>query len=283
MRRALIPLFSLVASPRVARAAEASLLAAAPLRLSTMAAHMRAVVAVDGHAVLVERPPPVPRDGELLVRVAYTAINRADTLQRKGKYDPPPGATDVLGLEAAGTVVGAGAGCAGRFPVGSRVMALLGGGGNADLVVVREDHVLPVSDGMDLRTAAAIPETWLTAFQLLRLVGHVATGDTVLVHAAGSGVGTAAVQLAARVFGATVIAVAGADDKLAVAAQLGAAHGVNYKTTPDFGARVQVRAVACRSHKGAGKRQRQEGLHAWRAAGGVHRSTIAAASAPRRS
>lgn len=245
MRRSLLPLLTLVASPRVARAAEASVFVA-PMSTSAplSSALSRAVVAAGGRAVIVERPPPVPRDGELLVRVAYTAINRADTLQRRGKYDPPPGATDVLGLEASGLVIAAGAGCAGRFPVGSRVMALLAGGGNADFVTVREDHVLPIPDGMDLRTAAAVPETWLTAYQLLRLVGRVAASDTVLVHAAGSGVGTAAVQLAVRVFGAAaVVAVAGSDDKLAVAAQLGAAHGINYKTTPDFGARVQVRRL----------------------------------------
>jgi NADPH:quinone reductase-like Zn-dependent oxidoreductase len=198
---------------------------------------MPAVVAEGARCVVATRDVPTPRAGELLLRVAYTAVNRADTLQRKGQYAPPPGASDVLGLEAVGEVVGAGpaegapredAAALPRFPPGTRAMALLGGGGYAGYVAVPASHVLAVPDGMPTRTAAAIPETWLTAYQLLFLVGHAQRGQTVLVHAAGSGVGTAAVQLAARA-GLRVLAVAGSDGKLAVARRLGAAEGINYK------------------------------------------------------
>ncbi len=181
------------------------------------------------------------------MRVHYSALNRADTLQRKGAYPAPPGVTDVLGLEAAGEVVSTGpffppegaaaAAATGatpaqaappRFAPGMRVMALLSGGGYADYVCVPEQHLLPVPGSFDMRTAAAVPETWLTAFQLLFLVGEGRRGDVVLVHAAGSGVGTAAVQLATSA-GMKVIAIAGTDEKLAVARSLGAVDGVNYK------------------------------------------------------
>ena len=198
---------------------------------------MRAAVAHEGRVLIVERPVPAAGPGELLLRVEWTAINRADTLQRKGKYDPPPGATDILGLEAVGVVAALGAGDSGRFAVGDRAMALLSGGGNADFVTVRANHALHVPSAMVSRAAAAIPETWLTAYQLLKLVGRLEPQDTVLIHAAGSGVGTAAVQMASH-WGAAVVAVAGSDDKLAACTALGAKHTINYKTTPDFGARV---------------------------------------------
>ena len=125
---------------------------------------MRTVIAVSGACSLVERVLPTLREGEVLVRVAWSACNRADTLQRKGMYAPPPGATDVLGLEASGVVERT---CAGGPPEGSRVMALLSGGGNAEWVAVPHAHLLRVPAAMPLRTAAAIPEVWLTAFQLL--------------------------------------------------------------------------------------------------------------------
>ena len=204
---------------------------------------MKAVVSEgkkDSQCAIVDVPLPVLKPREVLVKVAYTALNRADTLQRKGLYPPPKGVTDVLGLEAAGVVAAYGPDCSiapSSFPLGSRVMALLGGGGNAEYVAVHESHLLPVPEGMDLRTAAAVPETWLTAYQLLFITGQLAKGEVVLIHAAGSGVGTAATQLASNA-GADVIAVAGQDSKLEVAKQLGAKSGINYKTTPEFGAVV---------------------------------------------
>lgn len=198
--------------------------------LSTLPKMMRAVVAEGGRCAVVERPLPVLRDGEILIKVAYSALNRADTLQRKGGYNPPPGATDILGLEAAGVVVAHSNGTATEiFPIGSKAMALLPGGGYAQYVTVPASHAMPVHDELPLRVAGGIPETWLTAYQLLHFVGKIKETDTVLVHAAGSGVGTSLVQLA-RLFGATVIASAGTDEKLAMAKALGAQYTINYKT-----------------------------------------------------
>jgi len=204
---------------------------------------MKAIIASSGACSLTERPIPSPLPGQLLLRVAYSAINRADTLQRKGLYPAPPGATDILGLEAVGTVAALGEGVAAPA-VGSRVMALLSGGGNAEWVTVPASHTLPVPASLSLRTAAAIPETWLTAFQLLFMVAaphqRIGPGCTVVVHAAASGVGTAAVQLAAAA-GARVVAVASSEEKLAAVRALGAAEGVNYKAEPaTFASRLQA-------------------------------------------
>ena len=138
---------------------------------------------------------PVAKEGEVLVKIHYTAINRADTLQRAGKYPVPPGETDILGLEMSGTVVGNGTT---KFPTNSKVMSLLGGGGYAEYVAVDENMLMPVPDGVSLRVAAGIPETWLTAYQLLHFVTEVKANDTVVIHAGGSGVGTAATQLATQ-------------------------------------------------------------------------------------
>lgn len=180
-------------------------------------------------------PAPEPGPREVLVRVAYSACNRADTLQRAGRYAPPPGAPDVIGLEAVGTVVSAGDACERGFRPGDLVMALLGGGGYAELVAADEGSVMRVPDGVTARDAAAVPETWLTAFQLLSIAG-VRAGDTVLVHAAGSGVAAAAIQMAAA-RGARVLATAGTAAKLEHARGLGAEAGWNYKET-DFGQEV---------------------------------------------
>jgi NADPH:quinone reductase-like Zn-dependent oxidoreductase len=138
---------------------------------------------------------PVAGPGEVLLRVAATAVNRADLLQRMGRYPPPPGASEILGLEAAGTVARVGDGVAGWGP-GDRAMALLAGGGYADLVAVPAVQLLPVPDGLALVEAAAVPEVFLTAFLSLRHLAPLATGETLLVHAAASGVGTAAIQVA---------------------------------------------------------------------------------------
>jgi tumor protein p53-inducible protein 3 len=189
----------------------------------------------------LQRPIPEPKAHEVLVKIHYTAINRADTLQRKGAYPAPPGATDILGLELAGEIVsiGAEANKDATLKPGQRVMALLSGGGNAEYATVHAQHLIPIPEAMSYRTAAAIPETWLTAYQLLFLVGQLkrGQGERVLVHAAASGVGTAAVQLA-KDAGATVFAVAGSDEKLSAVSKLGAAHVCNYKTA-DFAAAVK--------------------------------------------
>ncbi|XP_078696595.1 quinone oxidoreductase PIG3-like [Branchiostoma floridae x Branchiostoma belcheri] len=171
---------------------------------------------------------PQPQAGEVLLKVYATAVNRADTLQRKGLYPPPKGASDILGLEAAGKVAELGADCKGRWKPGDQVMALLPGGGNAEFVTVDEDHLMPIPDGMSYQQAAAIPEVWLTAYQLLHFVGELQEGETVLIHAGGSGVGTAATQLS-RLAGARPIVTAGTPDKLQKAKDLGAVAAFNYK------------------------------------------------------
>ncbi|KAG8580063.1 hypothetical protein GDO81_007115 [Engystomops pustulosus] len=180
-----------------------------------------------------EVPRPIPKDGEVLVQVHASALNRADLLQRRGMYAPPPGASQILGLEAAGTVVALGPGDDGRWKVGDRVMALIGGGGNAQYVAVPEGQLIQIPHDMSDTDAAAIPEAWLTAFQLLHFVAKVQKGETVLIHAGASGVGTAAIQLC-RLAGAVPMVTAGSSEKIEVAKNLGAETGFNYKTE-DFG------------------------------------------------
>ncbi|XP_061599461.1 quinone oxidoreductase PIG3 [Cololabis saira] len=199
---------------------------------SGLARMMRAVcVDVPGgpeNLVLRNVPRPEPKDGEVLIKVHAAALNRADLLQRRGLYPPPPGESGLLGLEVAGTVQSLGPGLKMGWKPDDRVMALLGGGGYAEYVPVREELVMPVPSNVPLREAAAIPEAWLTAFQLLELIAQVKEGEVVMVHAGASGVGTAAVQLA-RLLGAVPVVTAGSPEKLAVAQELGAAAGFNYK------------------------------------------------------
>ena len=160
---------------------------------------MRAVVITTpgGPEVLrvEEVPDPRPGEGEVVLDVAATAVNRADLMQREGHYPPPPGASEYPGLEAAGTVAEVGPGVTGWAP-GDRAMALLAGGGYAERVAVPAGQLMPVPEGMDLVTAAAVPEVFLTAWQSLRRLTGLAAGEVLLVHAAGSGVGTAAIQVA---------------------------------------------------------------------------------------
>ncbi|KAL4232643.1 hypothetical protein ACF0H5_007332 [Mactra antiquata] len=171
---------------------------------------------------------PTLREREVLVKVYATAINRADTLQRKGFYPPPPGESEILGLEAAGVIDKLGADCTGKWKSGDRVMALLAGGGYAEYVAVPEDILISVPDSMSLTTAGSIPEVWLTAYQLLHVAGEVEKGETVLIHAGGSGIGTAAVQLCILA-GCKPIVTAGSDEKITAAKELGAITGFNYK------------------------------------------------------
>jgi tumor protein p53-inducible protein 3 len=209
---------------------------------------MRAILAISNRASLSQTHPSlqstVLKEGEILLKVAWSAVNRADTLQRTGKYPPPPGASDILGLEASGIVTAVAPNVTSPA-VGDRAMALLSGGGNADFVICQANQTMPVPIGMSLRTAGAIPETWLTAYQLLFIVANAKRGESVVIHAAGSGVGTAAVQLAVS-RGLFVIAVAGSDKKLDVVQKLGASAIVNYKTSSDWAAEVK-------SHTPSGK------------------------------
>lgn len=177
--------------------------------------------------VLGDVPPPAPAPGELLIDIDATALNRADLLQRRGLYPPPPGASEMLGLECAGVVRAVGPNTR-RFRVGDRVMALLGGGGYAETTAVDERLALPVPAALSSEHAAAIPEAFLTAYEALFTLARVTPEDTVLIHAAASGVGTAAVQLAHGA-GARVIASAGASAKLEAVRALGADVTINYK------------------------------------------------------
>ncbi|KAI6071684.1 Quinone oxidoreductase PIG3 [Aix galericulata] len=179
---------------------------------------------------------PHPGEGEVLVKVSASALNRADLLQRRGKYPPPKGASDILGLEAAGSVAGLGPGCKGQWKIGDAVMALLSGGGQAEYVTVPEGCLMPAPNDLTFIQAAAIPEAWLTAFQLLHFVGKIQKGERVLIHAGASGVGMAAIQLV-KLAKAIPIVTAGTQEKLKVTANAGAAAGFNYKNE-DFSEKV---------------------------------------------
>lgn len=184
---------------------------------------MRAVIctASGGPEVLqlAEVPAPVAGPGQVLLDVHATALNRADLLQRRGLYPPPPGETDILGLECSGVVVAQGPGAT-RFAVGSRVMALLAGGGYAEQVAVHEELLLPVPERLSLLEAAAVPEAFLTASEALLVEAELSAGKRILVTAAASGVGSAAVQIG-KVKGAFVIGSA-SQQKLATVTELGA-------------------------------------------------------------
>ena len=186
--------------------------------------------------VPVDRPDLVAGPGELLVAVAAAGLNRPDVLQRKGHYPPPPGASDIPGLEVAGTVEAIGAGVAG-WRVGDRVCALMSGGGYATQCVAPSAQCLPVPKGMGLVEAAAIPETFFTVWTNVFERGRLASGETALVHGGTSGIGTTAIQLAtAR--GARVFATAGSDEKCRACEALGAERGINYRTE-DYAAVVK--------------------------------------------
>ncbi|XP_046574671.1 quinone oxidoreductase PIG3-like [Haliotis rubra] len=180
---------------------------------------------------------PALGERQVLIKVHASAINRADTLQRKGLYPPPPGESDILGLEAAGVVDSLGPGCSEKWKIGDRVMSLLSGGGNSEYVATPEQLLMAIPEGMDYIQAAAIPEVWLTAYQLLHFVGKVQSGETVLIHGGASGVGTAAVQLVSLA-GAKSIVTAGSEAKIATAVSLGASQGFNYKEG-DFSQKVR--------------------------------------------
>jgi NADPH:quinone reductase len=173
------------------------------------------------------RPRPVPKEGEVLVRVEAAGVNRPDVHQRQGHYPPPPGVTDVLGLEIAGEVVARGPN-AGIHSLGARVTALVPGGGYADYCVAHETNALPIPAGLTAIEAAAIPETYFTVWTNVFARGALKAGETLLVHGGASGIGTTAIALA-KAFGARVIATAGSDEKAAQCERLGADLGVNYR------------------------------------------------------
>ena len=174
-----------------------------------------------------ELPDPEPGPGEVLVDIAATAVNRADLLQRQGFYPPPPGASGVIGLECSGTIAAVGEGVTG-WAVGTQVCALLAGGGYADRVVVPAGQVMPVPDGVDLVTAAALPEVACTVWSNVFMVAGLQPGDAFLVHGGAGGIGTMAIQLAAAL-GARVFATAGSAEKLELCRSLGAEVAISYR------------------------------------------------------
>jgi putative PIG3 family NAD(P)H quinone oxidoreductase len=177
---------------------------------------------------LVQRPVPQPGAEEVLVRVAAAGVNRPDVMQRQGRYPPPPGASDLPGLEIAGEIAALGAKVSG-WSIGDKVTALLAGGGYAAYAVAAAPLCLPVPAGVSMVEAAAIPETFFTVWTNLFDRGRCQAGDTVLIHGGTSGIGTTAIQLAAA-WGARVFATAGSDDKARACERLGALRGINYRT-----------------------------------------------------
>ncbi|MFI6147099.1 NAD(P)H-quinone oxidoreductase [Streptomyces sp. NPDC051109] len=187
--------------------------------------------------VWAEVPDPVAGEGEVLVDVAASAVNRADILQRQGFYDPPPGASPYPGLECSGRIAAIGPGVSG-WAVGDEVCALLGGGGYAERVAVPAGQLLPVPVGVDLVTAAALPEVVCTVWSNVFMVAGLRPGETVLVHGGSSGIGTMAIQLAKAV-GATVAVTAGGPEKLARCGELGADILIDYREQ-DFVAELRA-------------------------------------------
>lgn len=174
------------------------------------------------------RPVPRPGAGQILIRVAFAGVNRPDALQRAGSYAPPPGASDLPGLECAGHVAAVGSGVT-RWREGDAVTALLPGGGYAEYALTSETHALPVPEGMEMSAAAALCETFFTVWTNVFLRAGLRGGERFLVHGGSSGIGTTAIQLAAA-RGARVFTTAGSDAKCAACTALGAERAINYRT-----------------------------------------------------
>ena len=199
--------------------------------MSTLPARMTVIgiKAPGGPEVLVpeERQVPTPGEGELLIRVRAAGVNRPDVMQRKGLYPPPPGASDIPGLEIAGEIAALGPAIR-RWKEGDRVMSLVSGGGYAEYCVATATHTLPVS-GLPMQDAAAVPETFFTVWHNVFERGALKADETLLVHGGSSGIGTTAIQLAKQ-FGAKVFVTAGSDEKCEACRKLGADLAINYKT-----------------------------------------------------
>ena len=186
--------------------------------------------------VLGERPVPQPAAGEVQIRIAAAGVNRADVLQRRGVYPPPPGAPDYPGLEVAGTIAALGAGVS-EFNVGDAVCALLQGGGYAEYCCVDSGQVLPIPGALDMVAAASLPEAMFTVWSNVFVFACLGEGESLLVHGGSSGIGVAAIQLAAAL-GHAVFATAGSDDKCRFCESLGAQRAIDYKTE-DFASEVE--------------------------------------------
>lgn len=182
-----------------------------------------------------EVPAPIPTATQLLVDVHATALNRADLIQRRGGYPPPPGDSEILGLEIAGTVAAVGRAVKG-VSAGDRVFGLVGGGGYAEQTVIDYRMAMPIPDRWSFEEAAAVPEVFFTANENIFTLGELTAGETILIHAGGSGVGTASIQISHHA-GANVFITAGTPEKIDKCKTLGAIEGINYKTT-DFVAKI---------------------------------------------
>jgi len=177
---------------------------------------------------LKEVDDPIAGEGEVLIKVAAAALNRADVMQRSGHYPPPPGASLIPGLECSGTIEAVGHGVT-QWKVGDQVCALLGGGGYAEKINVPAVQVFPVPKGIPLQHAAAIPEVACTVWSTIFMTCHLKKGETLLIHGGGSGIGTFAIQIA-KAKGVKVFVTAGSEEKLKKSRELGADVGINYKT-----------------------------------------------------
>ena len=186
---------------------------------------------------LAETPSPTPTATQLLVDVHATALNRADMIQRRGGYPPPPGESEILGLEIAGTVSAIGDAVESGISKGDRVFGLVGGGGYAEQAIIDYRMAMPIPDGWSFEEAAAVPEVFFTANENIFTLGKLSAGETILIHAGGSGVGSAGIQIS-RHAGATVFVTAGTSEKIDKCKALGAVEGINYKTT-DFVNEIQ--------------------------------------------
>src|ERR1700690_2263800 len=192
------------------------------------------------------RAVPAPGPGEILIQVAAAGVNRPDVAQRSGAYPPPPGASDLPGLEVAGTVVAVGSGAA-RHKFGDKVMSLVAGGGYAQYCIAQDAQAMAVPPDLSMPEAGAIPETLMTVWHNVFERGALKPGETLLIHGGSSGIGTMAIQLA-KAFGSKVIVTVGSQDKADACLKLGADHAINYKTddfvaatkTMTSGAGVQV-------------------------------------------
>ena len=200
--------------------------------MSSLPSRMTAIAirAPGGPEVLVPEERPVPQSGagEVLVKVTAAGVNRPDVMQRQGLYPPPPGASEIPGLEIAGEVVALGSGAT-RYKIGDKVAALVAGGGYAEYCPVHETNALPAPPTLTLIEAAAIPETFFTVWHNAFERGRLKSGETLLVHGGTSGIGTTAIQLA-KAFGARVITTAGSAEKCEACRKLGADVAVNYRT-----------------------------------------------------
>ena len=183
----------------------------------------------------VEVPMPQPAAGEVLIRVAAAGVNRPDLMQREGKYPPPPGASEIPGLEIAGTIAACGPGTQ-RWQEGDQVCALVSGGGYAEYCTAPAVQCLPVPSTLDLVSASGVPETFFTVWTNVFERGRLSAGESLLVHGGSSGIGTTAIQMA-RAFGARVFATAGTDEKCRACERLGAERAINYRSD-DFAAVV---------------------------------------------